>query len=503
MLRPSRVSASLSLLGLVGVVAATVPYFAEPVRLLRNPAISNSGTLAFTFQDDIWIANADGSGARRLTNHLARDENPLFSPDGRTVAFTSNRSGNGDVWLVPVTGGEPKQLTFFTGNDEAVSWTPDGQALVLVTGRGTHPFGNPLYRAPIDGSIPTPLPVDFGSTGMIKQDGSILAFNRGSAPPTTRRGYKGNNNADVYVLDLKTNAIRQLTDTNPKDFRTHVHDGHPMWAADGQIYYVSERGGNFNIWRMDATGRNQRQVTSHKDDVQNPSISSDGKRIVYENDFGLMTLDVATGRSRAVPVVIDTDLKDNVVSYLTTESRADGFGPHPNGDYVAVDFHGDIMVVPAEAEIAMARTVPAVFPRRDQARLHLRRESRGGALDPRLHDRHQEEDHDACVDEAGLCVVEQFGQDRRRRRQQDLRRRRRDGPGHRDRPQHRRRLHDQRLFQRQQLAGLRPVGRIPEPRGLSLRPANEERDQRHPEPAVRWKRDPDSGWQARRLHVSA
>jgi tricorn protease len=193
--------------------------------------------------------------------------------------------------------------------------------------------------------------VDFASTGMIRQDGALLAFNRGSAPPTTRRGYKGNNNADVYVVDLRSKDIRQLTDTNPKDFRTHVHDGHPMWAADGQLYFVSERGGNFNLWRMDAQGRGARQVTSHTDDVQNPSISPDGRRIVYENDFELRVLDVGTGQSRKVPIVIETDLKDNVISYITTDNRADGFSPHPNGDYVAVDFHGDIVVVPSEAEV--------------------------------------------------------------------------------------------------------------------------------------------------------
>jgi tricorn protease len=333
------------------ITTAAARRFADPVRLVRNPAVANNGTLAFTFQDDIWIASPDGSSPRRLTNHIGRDENPTFSPDGQWVAFTSNRSGNNDVWLVRVTGGEAKQLTYFTGNDEAVSWTPDGQAVVIASGRGTHPFGNPLYRAPLDGTIPTPFPIDFGSTGMIKQDGSLLAFNRGASVPTTRRGYKGNNNADVYVVNLQSKAIRQLTDTNPKEFRNHVHDGHPMWGSDGLIYYVSERDGHFNLWRMDAAGRNPRQVTDHDDDVQNPSISPDGKRIVYELDFELWTVDVPAGRPRKVPLAIDTDLKDNTVAYLTTENRADGFAPSPSGDYVAVDYHGEIFVVPSEAEV--------------------------------------------------------------------------------------------------------------------------------------------------------
>ncbi|MEO5567717.1 MAG: S41 family peptidase [Gemmatimonadaceae bacterium] len=349
-LSPRFVTLAATVVIAAGSVAATRAYVADPVRLVRTPAVANDGTIAFTFQDDIWLANPDGTSPRRLTTHVARDERPLFSPDGKWVAFTSNRSGNNDVWIAATSGGEARQITWFTGNDEAVSWTPDGLAVVIASNRGTHPFGSPLYRAPVDGTIETPYAVDFASAGMIRQDGSLLAFNRGNPPPTTRRGYKGNANADIYVLDLRSKDIRQLTDTNPREFRTHVHDGRPMWGADGQIYFVSERGGSFNIWRMDATGRGARQVTSHKEDVQNPSISPDGKHIVYEHDFELHALDVASGRTRKVPIVLDVDMKDNLVSYVTTENRAESFSPHPGGDYVAVGFRGDIVVVPSEAE---------------------------------------------------------------------------------------------------------------------------------------------------------
>ena len=59
---------------------------AQPVKFLRYAAISNDGTIAFTYSDDIWIANPDGTGARRLTANVARDFQPRFSPDGRRIA---------------------------------------------------------------------------------------------------------------------------------------------------------------------------------------------------------------------------------------------------------------------------------------------------------------------------------------------------------------------------------------------------------------------------------
>src|SRR4029077_3561065 len=85
------------------------------IRFARNAGIANDGRVAFTYQDDIWLVDADGSNPRRLTVSVARDFSPRFSPDGKWIAFTSSRTGNNDVFIMPSTGGEPKQLTWYSG----------------------------------------------------------------------------------------------------------------------------------------------------------------------------------------------------------------------------------------------------------------------------------------------------------------------------------------------------------------------------------------------------
>ena len=78
---------------------------AEPIRFMRDPHVAGN-LMAFSYQGDIWLSTRDGSNPRRLTNHVARDVAPRFSPDGNWMAFSSNRFGNYDVWLMPVEGGE-------------------------------------------------------------------------------------------------------------------------------------------------------------------------------------------------------------------------------------------------------------------------------------------------------------------------------------------------------------------------------------------------------------
>ena len=331
-----------------GVAGAQAP---TPIKFARYPHVANDGTLAFTYQDDIWLADADGRNPRRLTAHVARDIAPRFSPDGRWVAFTSNRAGNNDVYVVPLAGGEPRQLTYHSGDDQALYWTPDGKEIVMSSGRGAGAWGSPLYRVALDGTVPRPMGMDMGRAGMIKQDATMVAFNR-SLPTYWRKGYRGNANADIAVQNLASGEITEITDTNLQQYRSAVHDVHPMWGADGMIYFASERDSTFNLWRIDPKGGAAQQVTRHTDDgVQFPAISPDGKRIVYENEFELWALDVPGGTPRKLTIAMAFDPKENDVEVITASNRADGFTVSPSGDYLAVDVHGEITIVPTEARV--------------------------------------------------------------------------------------------------------------------------------------------------------
>jgi tricorn protease len=112
--------AAVLVLGFGTVDRAAAP--TGPIKLARYPDY-HAGKITFSYLGDIWTANEDGTGVLRVTDNLARETYPRFSPDGRWIAFSSNRYGNYDVFVVPATGGAPKRLTYYTGGDDVVGWT--------------------------------------------------------------------------------------------------------------------------------------------------------------------------------------------------------------------------------------------------------------------------------------------------------------------------------------------------------------------------------------------
>ena len=113
----TRLTRLLPALALLVVLAEAAPG-QEPIRMARTPDISPDGKLvAFSYLGDIWVVEAIGGTARPVTSHPAHDIDPVFSPDGRCIAFSSNRHGSYDVFVVPVQGGKPRRLTFDSASD--------------------------------------------------------------------------------------------------------------------------------------------------------------------------------------------------------------------------------------------------------------------------------------------------------------------------------------------------------------------------------------------------
>ena len=207
---------------------------AAPIKLARTPDY-HAGKIAFSYLGDIWVVNEDGSNPQRITINTAREVNPRFSPDGRWIAFSSNRYGNMDVFVVEATGGTPRRLTYHTGNDEVVGWAPDSQKVIFRAshGDGVFPGTATLYQVSVTGGQETPLPVDWGWWGSYSPDGKNFLFNRHPAV-WTRKHYRGSYAADIWVEDLATKTYRQIL---PGE---NYNRYWPMWGPKDEIYFVAD-----------------------------------------------------------------------------------------------------------------------------------------------------------------------------------------------------------------------------------------------------------------------
>ncbi len=336
------------------LTAATVS--AASVRLARTPDY-HAGKIAFSYLGDIWVVNEDGSNPQRMTDNAARDLNPRFSPDGRWIAFSSNRYGNYDVFAMPAAGGSPRRLTYHTGNDEVVAWTRDSKNIIFRAARGDGAFPSvaTLYQVSVEGGPEKPLPVDWGWWGGFSPDGKQFLFNRHPAV-WSRKHYRGSFAADIWVADVSAKMYRQIL--AGENYNRYW----PMWGPKDEIYFVGDplpndkavkpgspevRKSLNNIYKIPAKGGTQPiQVTKHTDgNVFFPSISSDGKVIVYEENFGLWKLDVASGRTAEVKIDITTDEKENQFDVVAVSNEADSFDLSPSGRRAVISSRNQIFTI--------------------------------------------------------------------------------------------------------------------------------------------------------------
>jgi tricorn protease len=349
---------------------------APPIRLARHPDY-HAGKVAFSYLGDVWLAGEDGTNILRLTDNLAREIYPKFSPDGRSIAFSSNRHGNNDVYVVAAAGGSPKRLTFHSGNDDVVGWTRDSQNVIFRAARGDGAFPSvaTLYQIATAGGQEKPLPLDWGYAGSFSPDGNSLVFNRHPAT-WSRKHYRGSYAADLWIADLGAKSYTKLL--GDEQYNRYW----PMWGADNAVYFVADplpndrsvvpgspevRKSVNNIYRIPVKGGQPVQVTRHTSgSLFWPSMSADGKVIVYEENFGIWKLDVASGKSTEIKLDIVTDEKENESEIVTVSNEVDSFDLSPSGRRAVISARGQILTIATDRG-DITRVAPDKMASRNQA----------------------------------------------------------------------------------------------------------------------------------------
>ena len=264
--------------GLAGSASAAVPtryptatprqHQSEAIAITHNsaddlsPAWSPDGRwIAFESDRDgdpeIYVMNADGSDIVQLTNNNKWNQGPAWSPDGRRIAFSSY----GSIYVMNADGSDVVQLTSYRGIDVDPAWSPDGRRIAFTSDRDGD-YG--IYVMNADGS------------GVIRFTNNYFDGHPAWSPDGRPIAFESNRDGDweIYVMNADGSNVVQITNNG---------GGHPAWSPDGRrIAFHSNRDGVTHIYVMNADGSNVVQLTNKGGRF--PAWSPDGRRIAF-NDW--------------------------------------------------------------------------------------------------------------------------------------------------------------------------------------------------------------------------
>src|ERR1051326_6976590 len=312
---------------------------------LFEPSLSPDGkTVVFVSGGDIWSAPASGGDARLLVAHPATEGRPLFSPDGKSLAFTSTRTGNGDIYIVDLGRGQTRRSAYDDAREQLDAWSRDGKWIYFTSNsRGADTGANDAWRVAASGGTPMMLTdekIINEYNAAPSPDGKSLAFvGFGSASGQWwRHGRSHMDETQLWLLeDLNARQYRQLAGDGAKQIW-------PMWSRDGQrLYYMSDRNGHENLWTMSRDGKDAKAITSFTSGrVLWPSISYDGSAIVFERDLGIWRYDVASGKAVPIAIKLEGVAAAPGIEHRRITDRFSDFDLSPDGKKVAFIARGDV-----------------------------------------------------------------------------------------------------------------------------------------------------------------
>ena len=311
---------------------------AQGTRLLRQPSV-NDTHIAFEYGGDIWVSSIDGSHLLRITSTQSVEKNPFISPDGKTIAFTSNRSGSDCIYVVPIEGGTPKRLTWHPSGATTRGWTNDGSQVLFSSSRDFSPASaERLWLAPVKGGPSTLLTAQWGTNASFSSDGNKIILERVNRWDVEWRMYRGGQNTPLTILNLKDQSEELIPNERTIDI-------HPVWIGSN-IYFLSDRDNISNIWSYSTETKELKQITHYTgSDIK---WLSGKNKLAFERNGYLFLLDPATAEVKQLDINISGDFPWAENKWENTSEMISSASLSPTGKRAIMEARGEIFTIPVE-----------------------------------------------------------------------------------------------------------------------------------------------------------
>ena len=319
------------------------------VKWLRYPSISPDGeTVVFSYKGNLYTVSSQGGEAKQLTTHQAYDYAPVWSPDGKTIAFASDRFGNFDIYTIPVKGGVPTRITTNSAKETPWTYSPDGKK-ILFSARIQDPASSvlfpkssmtELYAVSVEGGRPEQvLATPAEEVSFVGKNGAFVYQDCKGGENVWRKHHTSSITRDIWMYDGKKHT--KLTDFNGED-RT------PRVTADGQtVYFTSEREGSFNVYSFPVSNPAAvKKVTKYKTHPVRFLTLSDTGVLCYGYD-GDIYVNKGSGNSVKLSVNITSDNDNNDMAELPVSGGSDN-DLSRDGKQIAFISRGEVFVTSTE-----------------------------------------------------------------------------------------------------------------------------------------------------------
>lgn len=301
----------------------------------RFPAIYGA-KIVFVSEDDLWIVDAAGGVARRLTSNLGTITSPYFSPDGDTLAFTGREEGNNEVYTMPSDGGPIRRVTYLGCNSIVLGWTPDGKYILFSTDSGlSRDRVGYVQAVSPTGGLPKSWPVGPAMSISIAT-GNRTVLGRNNNDPARWKRYRGGQAGDLWIDDRGEGEFHRLIELAGNIAR-------PMWIGE-RIYFLSDKDGVGDLYSCSPLGDD---LKSHANNSENylRYPSTDGERIVYHAGADLFIYDPRTDSHHIVEVIYHSPRVYRQRKFVDAAKYLDSYSLHPKGHMLSITTRGKSFVL--------------------------------------------------------------------------------------------------------------------------------------------------------------